>query len=201
VLEGACKLYAKAYAAKLDKGMAMFSARDSAPEKQLPLKQIDLLVKSALRRMQNAPTVRVVASPESIGLRAPVNTVPSGVTLANGDIYVFQSGIGSALDVDMVVFHEVFHKGLQNVLPRADYVATMQEIAKIDSNAIWTPLFKESLRLSESSRSSEKMADSVKHPKSVSVRASPVDVSDIGQASGSHSIGVRSQYCSFRLCL
>jgi hypothetical protein len=111
----------------------VFSIRDSAPEKQLPLKQIEMLVKSALRRMNNAPTVRVVASPESIGLRPPVDTVPSGVTLANGDIYVFQSGIGSALDVDMVVFHEVFHNGLQNVLPRADYVATMLEVAKIDS--------------------------------------------------------------------
>ena len=59
--------------------------------------------------------------------------MPSGVTLANGDVYVFQSGVGSALDVDMVIFHELFHKGLQNVMPRSDYVAAMQDIAKIDA--------------------------------------------------------------------
>lgn len=116
-----------------EQGIAMFSARDSAPEKQLPLNQVERLVQSALRGMQNAPVVRVVANPEAIGLTAPVNTVPAGVTLPNGDIYVFQSGVGSVLDVDMVVFHELFHKGLQNVLPKADYVATMQEIAKSDS--------------------------------------------------------------------
>lgn len=112
---------------------AMFSTRTSPPEKQLPLNQIERLVQSALRGVKNAPTVRVVASPESIGLTAPVDTVPSGVTLANGDIYVFQSGVGSVLEVDLVVFHEVFHKGLQNAMPRADYVAAMQDIARIDA--------------------------------------------------------------------
>ena len=86
-------------------------------------------MKSALRGMTGAPVIRVVASPESIGLRPPVDTVPSGVTLTIGDIYVFQSGVGSVLDVDLVVFHEVFHKGLQNVMSPADYVATMQSIA------------------------------------------------------------------------
>lgn len=118
---------------RAEQGVAMFSIRDSAPEKQLPLKQIELLVKLALRGMKNAPTIRVVANPEAIGLRPPVDIVPSGVTLAKGDIYVFQSGVGSVLDVDMVVFHEVFHKGLQNVMPRADYVAAMKVIAKSDS--------------------------------------------------------------------
>lgn len=116
-----------------DTGVAMFSARDSAPEKQLALNQIERLVQSALRGMKNAPTVRVVASPEAIGLRSPVDTVPSGVTMTNGDIYVFQSGIGSVLDVDLVVFHEVFHKGLQNVLSKADYVTAMKQIADNDA--------------------------------------------------------------------
>ena len=112
---------------------AVFSAGNSAPETQLPLAQIERLVKSALRGVRNPPVIRIVANPEAIGLRAPVDTVPSGVVLANGDIYVFQSGIGTALDVDMVVFHELFHKGLQNVMPAADYVAAMQGIAKADS--------------------------------------------------------------------
>ena len=100
--------------------------RDSAPEKQLPLNQIERLVKSALNGRTGAPVIRVVASPEAIGLRAPDKNVPSDVTLAIGDIYVFQSGIGSVLDGDKVVFHEVFHKGIQNVMSPADYVATMQ---------------------------------------------------------------------------
>jgi len=112
---------------------AVFSTSDSPPEKQLPLQQIERLVQSALRGMKNAPNVRVVANPEAIGLRSPVDTVPSGVTLANGDVYVFQSGVGSPIDVDMVVFHELFHKGLQNVLPKVDYVAAMQDIAAADS--------------------------------------------------------------------
>jgi hypothetical protein len=70
-------------------GVAMFSSRESAPEQQLPLQQVERLVQSALSGVKNAPVVRVVASPESIGLTAPANSVPSGVTLTSGDIYVF----------------------------------------------------------------------------------------------------------------
>jgi len=59
--------------------------------------------------------------------------VHSGVTLRSGDIYVFQSGVGSELDVLKTVFHELFHRGMRNVLPADQYVQTMLDLAKRDN--------------------------------------------------------------------
>ncbi len=144
----------------------MFSARDSAPEKQFPLNHIERPVQSALRGMKNAPTVRVVARPQAIGLRSPVDIVPSGVTLAIGDICVFQSGVGSALDVEMVVFHELLHKGIQNSIPRSDYLAVMQGLARADSKvqqnaSDWSATSAGKARLSELAKkySRQELAD------------------------------------------
>lgn len=111
---------------------AVFSARDSAPAAKLPLARIEQIVKEATAKIAGLVPVRVVASPESIGLTVAPDVVASGVTMPNGDVYVFQSGVGSVLDVQRVVFHEVFHRGLQNSMSPADYVSTMLDIAAKD---------------------------------------------------------------------
>jgi hypothetical protein len=111
---------------------AVFSARDSAPAAKLPLARIEQIVKEATAKIAGLVPVRVVASPESIGLTVAPDVVASGVTMPNGDVYVFQSGVGSVLDVQRVVFHEVFHRGLQNSMAPADYVSTMLDIAAKD---------------------------------------------------------------------
>jgi polyhydroxyalkanoate synthesis regulator phasin len=45
--------------------------------------------------------------------------------LVNGQIYLFRSGIAKGIEGQKTVFHELFHKGLKNLLPEAEYRALM----------------------------------------------------------------------------
>jgi len=45
--------------------------------------------------------------------------------LIKGQIYLFRSGIAQGIEGQKTIFHEVFHKGLRNLLPRAEYQALM----------------------------------------------------------------------------
>lgn len=71
-------------------------------------------MKSALRGVKKASTIQFFTYLAAAGLTASDKVIASGVVLPTGEIYVLQSGVGSALDVDGVIFHELFHKGLQN---------------------------------------------------------------------------------------
>lgn len=117
-----------------DKGVAMFSSADSTlPAKPLSLDRINQLVQEALSGIRGAPPVEVTARPGDIGLRVPAGSVGYGVTLRSGDIYVFQSAMGSDLDVFKTVFHELFHRGVRVLVPKGQYVQTMLDLAKGDS--------------------------------------------------------------------
>lgn len=111
----------------------LFSSRSTAPEAKLSLERVQQLVNTALTGIPGAPPVFVVGSPADIGLVTSGEDVHSGVTLRSGDIYVFQSGVGSELDVLKTVFHELLHRGLRNILPADQYVQTMLDLAKRDS--------------------------------------------------------------------
>ena len=45
--------------------------------------------------------------------------------LIKGQIYLFRSGIAKGIEGQKTVFHELFHKGLKNLLPEAEYRALM----------------------------------------------------------------------------
>jgi hypothetical protein len=45
--------------------------------------------------------------------------------LRGGKIYLFRSGIADGVEGQKTIFHEVFHKGLANLLPSAEYRALM----------------------------------------------------------------------------
>ncbi len=45
--------------------------------------------------------------------------------LIRGKIYLFRSGIAKGIEGQKTIFHEVFHKGLRNLLPPAEYRALM----------------------------------------------------------------------------
>lgn len=45
--------------------------------------------------------------------------------LIGGKIYLFRSGIAKGIEGQKTIFHEVFHKGLRNLLPPAEYRALM----------------------------------------------------------------------------
>lgn len=110
-----------------------FSTRESAPTTPLTVQATQALVTQALSRTKGAVNVRVVASPDAIGVAAPAGTVASGMVDADGNITIFANGVGSAADVERVVFHELFHRGLQNTLAKSDYAATLLGMAKAEA--------------------------------------------------------------------
>lgn len=115
-------------------GVAMFSSADATlPTKPLSLNRVNQLVQEALSGIRGAPPVEVTARPADVGLKVPAGSVGYGVTLRSGDIYVFQSAMGSDLDVFKTVFHELFHRGVRVLVPKGQYVQTMLDLAKGDS--------------------------------------------------------------------
>ena len=117
-----------------DKGVAMYRAPDSAaPARPLSLDRVNQLVQEALAGIRGAPPVEVAVRPSDIGLQPPPGSVGYGVTLSSGDIYVFQSAMASDMDVFRTVFHELFHRGVRVLVPKAQYVQTMLDLAKGDS--------------------------------------------------------------------
>lgn len=132
---------AKSMAAKKDAGSgkadgpeAIYSSADSTPPaKPLSLDRVNQLVQEALSGIRGSPPVEVTARPADIGLKVPAGSVGYGVTLRSGDIYVFQSAMGSDLDVFKTVFHELFHRGVRVLVPKAQYVQAMLDLAKGDS--------------------------------------------------------------------
>lgn len=115
-------------------GVAMFSSADATlPAKPLSLNRVNQLVQEALSGIRGAPPVEVTARPADVGLKVPAGSVGYGVTLRSGDMYVFQSAMGSDLDVFKTVFHELFHRGVRVLVPKGRYVQTMLDLAKGDS--------------------------------------------------------------------
>lgn len=90
-------------------------------------------MQKALAGIRGAPAVEVVRSPSDIGLTVPPGSVGYGVTVRGGDIYVFQSAMGSGLDVLQTVFHELSTVGVRVVVPKGQYVQTMLDLARGDS--------------------------------------------------------------------
>lgn len=112
----------------------MYKTRDSATSaKQLTRDRVNQFVQEALAGIRGAPPVEVIVSPADVGLEAPAGSVGYGVTVGSGDIYVFQSAMGSALDVLITVFHELVHLGARVLVPKAQYVQTMLGLARGDS--------------------------------------------------------------------
>ena len=113
--------------------MVLYSTSDAAPPANpLPLEKVEQLVQQALAGLRNPPPIKTIRSPADIGLVVPPTDRVFGYTVRGGDIYVFQSGMGSDLDVFETVFHELFHAGVHNVLDGQDYVQAMLDLAKRD---------------------------------------------------------------------
>jgi hypothetical protein len=71
--------------------------------------------------MTGTAAIRVQGNTVAIGLTPPVENVPSDVTIRNRNDDVLDVGISAVLDIGLVIFHELFHKGLQNVLSTASF--------------------------------------------------------------------------------
>ncbi len=73
--------------------------------------------------------ITVVNQPSEVkGMRAPAGAKPSGAVF-DGRIYLFADNLVSPGDVQVTIFHELFHLGLQRVIPADDYAALLQKFA------------------------------------------------------------------------
>lgn len=97
----------------------LFSTRLDSPARPLSLEHVQELVKQALGGIRNAPPIRVVASIAQTGIDAPDDVM--GVTARDGRVFVTASSHGTGIEVFRTSFHELFHDGLQNVVPAEQY--------------------------------------------------------------------------------
>lgn len=85
--------------------------------------QVQGLVDQIQKVAKNVIPISVVANPSQIaGLRVPVGTKPSGA-LIDGRVYLFADNLRSTGDAYVTLFHELFHLGLQKVIPAGDCAA------------------------------------------------------------------------------
>ena len=112
--------------------VVLYNTSDSAPTgRGLSLEQAQQAVQQALAGMINPPPVDVVSRSEELGVGTPDGVMGAAIP-GEGRIVLVASAHGSADAVIETVFHESFHLGLRNVLPAADYVQTMLDLAKRD---------------------------------------------------------------------
>ena len=112
--------------------VVLYNTSDSAPPgRGLSLEQAQQAVQQALAGMTNPPPVNVVSRSEELGVGTPDGVMGAAIP-GEGRIVLVASAHGSADAVIETVFHESFHLGLRNVLPAADYVQTMLDLAKRD---------------------------------------------------------------------
>ncbi|MFG5779851.1 PLxRFG domain-containing protein [Comamonas sp. J-3] len=92
--------------------------------------RIQRLVDQVQQLSKSELPIAVVGSPSDVpGIEAPIGTNPSGA-LADGRIYLFADNIRSIGEAYVTLFHEVFHLGLQKVIPAEDYAALLKDFAR-----------------------------------------------------------------------
>lgn len=101
---------------------------------QLSLDAVKQAVESALKRVPNAPNVKVVADPASAGIAVPSGIIPKGVTLDDGSIIVLANAAEPVVDAFNTVFHKLFHRGSKaRFTKNADYINALLDIAAADA--------------------------------------------------------------------
>lgn len=106
--------------------------REGPSAGNMSVEEVETAVAAALKGVANPP--EVVVFPDTVGLNIrQTGSVPKGVTLPNGMIFIFANGANSPLDVAQTVFHEMFHRGMKvHFKDNAEYIKTMQELEKSD---------------------------------------------------------------------
>ena len=113
--------------------VAMFSQGLLAPASPGPKPtpdQIQRLVDKVQKVALDVLPVTVIGNPSQVpGLQVPAGAKPTGV-LTGGRIYLFSDNIRSMGDAYATLFHELFHLGLQKVIPAEDYAAMLGKFSK-----------------------------------------------------------------------
>lgn len=89
--------------------------------------QLQWLVQKAINVSKNNVPISVVGNPSEInGINVPVGAKPTGA-LISGRIYLFADNINTVGDGYVTVLHELFHLGLQKVIPAEDYASLLRK--------------------------------------------------------------------------
>ncbi|MEN6584542.1 MAG: hypothetical protein ABFE02_00635, partial [Sulfuricella sp.] len=111
--------------AKFSQGLLSPAGNGKKPSRET----VQAIVNSFQRAAKETLPITVVNQPSEVnGLVAPSGTKPSGAVF-NGRIYLFADNLVSPGDVHVTIFHELFHLGLQRVIPAKDYAALLQQFA------------------------------------------------------------------------
>lgn len=113
-------------------GMLFSATSDVPPGSGLTLEQAQKAVDDALAGLRTPPPVRVVLRSDELGVDAPDGVMGAAIP-GEGRIVIVASAHRSADAVVETLFHEMFHLGVRNVLPDADYVQAMLDLAKRDA--------------------------------------------------------------------
>lgn len=113
-------------------GMLFSATSDVPPGSGLTLEQAQKAVDDALAGLRNPPPVRVVLRSAELGVNTPDGVMGAAIP-GEGRIVIVASAHRSADAVVETLFHEMFHLGVRNVLPDADYVQAMLDLAKRDA--------------------------------------------------------------------
>ncbi|MBB6564349.1 hypothetical protein HNP48_007076, partial [Acidovorax soli] len=108
-----------------------FSTRSNGQGPGLSLEQVQQLVQQALSGLRNPPPVDIVGRSEEAWIGAPKGVMGAALP-EEGRIVIVASAHLNADAVLETLFHEMFHLGVRNVLPRRDYVQSMLDLAKSD---------------------------------------------------------------------
>lgn len=95
-------------------------------------------LKSALAAVQRAVpgvSIEVHDNPEAAGIPGVPGgkDTPMGVTMRDGRIMLFRDGLADRMEAMRTAFHELFHKGLANLLPEAEYHRMMDALYQADT--------------------------------------------------------------------
>lgn len=111
--------------AKFSQGLLSPAGNGKKPSRET----VQAIVNSFQRAAKETLPITVVNQPSEVnGLVAPSGTKPSGAVF-DGRIYLFADNLVSPGDVHVTIFHELFHLGLQRVIPAKDYAALLQQFA------------------------------------------------------------------------
>ncbi len=90
--------------------------------------QVQAMVDAFQKAAKTSLPISVVNSPSEID-GIPVNVAPGSVptgSVVRGRICLFTDNLRARGDLLVTIFHELFHYGLQNVVPAEQYVALMR---------------------------------------------------------------------------
>ncbi len=110
-------------------GLLTPPAPDNGPEPTPD--QVQAMVDSFQKAAKTSLPISVVNSPSEID-GIPVNVAPGCIPtggVVGGRIYRFTDNLRACGELLVTIFHELFHYGLQNVVPAEQYVALMRYVA------------------------------------------------------------------------